>query len=120
MQTGTKLYLLDGSTQPSTVEGYLRISKRSSCTAQKQHYLGLRQSNHHESPVMGTITTVKSTARIVLEVLVNNKTNASIMATPSIETLQAEAHIYNPETFFSKTGDTGNDSGSILFKYDSN
>jgi hypothetical protein len=39
------------------------------------------------------------------------------MATPSIETLQTEAHIYNPETFFSKSGDTGNDSGSILFKF---
>jgi hypothetical protein len=39
------------------------------------------------------------------------------MATPDIETLQSQAHIYDPETFFSKGGDSGKDSGSILFQF---
>jgi hypothetical protein len=39
------------------------------------------------------------------------------MAITSTEQLQAEAHIYNPDTFFGKSSGDANDSGSILFKF---
>jgi len=38
------------------------------------------------------------------------------MTTPQIDTLHNEAHIYNPDTFYSKGGE-GNDAGSILFQF---